>query len=143
MDKTFTINMRKTGPMEFTTTFDKEFPELLFDEPSDSGGEDKYPNASRILTAAVANCLSASFTFCTAKSKIPVKTMETRTTCKIARNEEGYLRIKQLDVTMSPRWDTNATMEKKTRCVKIFKNYCVVSGSVSQGIPINVEVQLE
>ncbi|MFX1250343.1 MAG: OsmC family protein [Promethearchaeota archaeon] len=143
MEKTFTITMKKTGPMQFTTTFDKDFPTLIFDEPPSSGGEDNYANASRVLTAAVANCLSASFTFCAAKAKIPVKDLETEATCTTDRGEEGFWRIQKIDVKINPVFEPGSAEKRKTRCLEIFKNYCVVTGSVTKGIDVNVDVNLD
>ncbi|MFX0094320.1 MAG: OsmC family protein, partial [Candidatus Hodarchaeota archaeon] len=140
--KSFTIKMKKTGPMQFTTTFDKDFPELLFDEPVGSGGADKYPNASRILTAAVTNCLCASFTFCAMKSKIPVKEIEAQATCTTDRGDEGYWRIQKIEVKIIPTFGSDAPEKRKERCLDIFQNYCVVSASVKKGIDIKVDVDL-
>jgi len=71
MNSTFTITLKKTGTMQFTTTFDKDYPELITDEPVKFGGDDQFPNASRILTAAVASCLAASLSLCLNKIKTP------------------------------------------------------------------------
>lgn len=143
MDESFTISLKKTGPVQFTTTFDKLFPELLFDEEKTVGGEDKYPNPSRVLIAAVASCLSASLTLCLNKARIPVDHMETIATCTLTQNEEGYQRIAQIDVDIIPKWDSSIKMKKKTRCVRIFKNLCVATNAVINEVPINVDVQLE
>ncbi|MFX0208604.1 MAG: OsmC family protein [Candidatus Hodarchaeota archaeon] len=143
MDEAFTISLIKTGPIQFTTTFDKEFPKLMFDEDKSVGGEEKYPNPSRVLIAAVASCLSATFTLCLNKARIPVDRMETKATCKIKPNEEGFLRITQIDVNMHPEWDSEIKMKKRARCVKIFKNLCVATNAVINKVPVNVDVQLE
>ncbi|UCE12399.1 MAG: OsmC family protein [Candidatus Heimdallarchaeota archaeon] len=143
MEDSFTISIKKTGPIQFTTTFDKDFPELMFDEEKTVGGEEKYPNPSRVLTAAVASCLSASLTLCLNKARIPVDLMETRATCTIGPNEEGYQRISGIDVKIIPKWDSEIDLKKKTRCAKIFKKLCVATNAVTSGVPINVDVQLE
>lgn len=142
--ETFTISIKKTGPVQFTTTFDKEhYPQLLFDEPPDYGGEEKYPDASRVLTAAVASCLSATFTMCLDRARIPVESMETQAKCTIKENEEGYLRITHISVKLIPLWDMDITRKKKTRCVKLFKKYCIATNAVTNGVPITVDVQVD
>ena len=142
--ETFTISIKKTGPVQFTTTFDKKhYPELLFDEPPEFGGEEKYPDASRVLTAAVASCLSATFTMCLDRARIPVESMETLAKCTITRNEEGYLRITQIDVKLLPIWKLEISRKKKTRCVGIFKKYCIATNAVTNGVPITVDVQVD
>ena len=46
----FTITMEKTNnKMEFKTSFENNYPDLFFDEPPSSGGDDNYPNAVKIL----------------------------------------------------------------------------------------------
>lgn len=143
MEESFTISIKKTGPIQFTTTFDKDFPELLFDEDKAVGGEEKYPNPSRVLVSAVAACLSASLTLCLNKARIPTDEMETRAMCTIGQNEEGYQRISQIDVKIIPKWDSEVNMKKKARCAKIFKSLCVATNAVINEVPVNVDVQLE
>ncbi len=140
----FQVKMKKVGPMKFKAILDKEkYPNLLFDEPAHTGGTDEGPDASRVLTSAILNCLSASLTFCLQKSRIPLDALESEATCTIARNEKGYWRIKQIDAKIIPRWnDWSGNMEKALkRCQDLFLNYCIVSTSVKEGIQINVDVQ--
>lgn len=145
-EHSFTINMEKTGPMQFTTTFDKsQFPDISFDESEKSGGNNRYPDASRYLTAAIMNCLSASLTFCLNKSRIGIKSLTTTGICTSSRNEEGYWRIKKIKVELHPVFDTNIddtnTEQRIKRCRDIFEKYCVVSASVRKGIPIDVDIK--
>ena len=149
MAQSYTIKMTKTGPMEFKTEFDKEmFPDLMFDEPAEAGGKDQYPNASRVLTASVMNCLSASFTFCLSKSHIPMEDFELTATATttIDRNEKNRLRVKNITVDLKPTFKGEAASEemksKIQRCVEIFQDYCTVSSSVKQGIDIKANVLL-
>jgi uncharacterized OsmC-like protein len=142
------MKMEKTGPMEFKTTFDKDhFPDLFFDEPPTAGGNDNYPNAVRILTAAVMNCLSASLTFCLTKSKLPMEQFELTATASTTtdRNEENRIRVKNIDVKLQPVFKNEANSaefkNKIQRCVSIFQDYCVVSASVKQGIDITTNVE--
>ncbi|MHA2297833.1 MAG: OsmC family protein [Candidatus Hodarchaeales archaeon] len=137
----FTLTMEKTGPMQFITTFDKEqFPELAFDEPENAGGEDNYPNASRVLTAAVMNCLSASLTFCLTKSKLDLKGMKATGKATIGRNEEGYWRVQKIEVELEPL--VKGDRKRIERCVDVFKKYCIVSMSVQAGITMETTVKI-
>ena len=145
-EHSFTISMEKTGPMQFTTTFDKsQFPTIMFDESEKSGGNNEYPDASRYLTSAVMNCLSASLVFCLSKSKVGIKGLTTKGTCITARNEEGYWRIKKIKVELNPVYDTDnddsSNEQRIKRCRDIFEKYCVVSASVRKGISIDVEIK--
>ncbi len=135
-----TINIKWIKDYEFLVNFnlkDKDG-ELLVDEPEPLG-KGSGPNASRLLAAAVGNCLSASLLFCLSKSRIPVKSLETEVKVISQRNEKGRLRIPQLDVSIKidiPRDEP----EKIERCYKIFEDYCVVTESVRNGIKVNVSI---
>ena len=137
----FEIELSKTGPMEFTTKFDRNFPDLYFDEPHRSGGNNKYPNASRVLTAAVANCLSASLIFCLAKTRIEIPDLliSCKASCYIERNEKKKLRVKKIDVQLYPKsenFQENLSLALD-RCKDRFAEYCVVSQSVKKGFDVN------
>jgi organic hydroperoxide reductase OsmC/OhrA len=57
-----------------------------------------------------------------------------------ARNEEGRRTIREMHVELTPEVDDEHAGQLE-RCVEIFENFCIVSQSVRQGIPISVEVR--
>ena len=57
-----------------------------------------------------------------------------------ARNEEGRWRIREMHVELTPELDEEHAGQLE-RCIEIFENFCIVSQSVRQGIPISVEVR--
>jgi len=124
----------------FRVGFDNEAKtELIMDEPRPVG-EGAGPNASRVLAAAVGNCLTASLLFCLRKARIDIADIRSTAKVTVARNEEGYWRIQKLDIVLEP--DVKSHDEPRTkRCLEIFENYCVVTSSVRKGIQVNVEVK--
>jgi len=136
----FTITLEWVKGYKFRVKFDLDnVAELLMDEPTPVG-EGSGPNATGVLSAAVGNCLSASLLFCTRKAKINLKQLRTIAITSVARNEEGYWRVKEIQVKIFPEFDeTNNT--KVQRCLEILEKYCVVTQSVRNGIRITVEVQ--
>ncbi len=136
----FSITVDSLGDYEFRVSFDKEsHGALLMDEPPPLGG-DKGPNASRILAAAVGNCLSASLLFCARKARIGVQTIHSEVKVTYSRNDKGRLRIGRMEVVISPRFNS-ADLPKAQRCLELFEDYCVVTQSVRQGIEISVSVK--
>lgn len=115
--------------------------ELLMDEPPPLG-EGTGPNASRVLAAAVGNCLSSSLLFCLRRARARVDGLETEVHGKLVRNERGRLRIGELKVRIAADLDPEERA-KLDRCLDLFEDFCIVSASVRQGIPIDVEVDLE
>ena len=68
----FTTKLDRVNDYQFKVRFDMpSIPELVTDE-SESLGKNAGPNPSRLLSAAVGNCLSSSLIFCLNKGRIPL-----------------------------------------------------------------------
>ncbi len=125
------------GDYKFNVNFDEEsIPDLIVDEEKPIG-DASGPNPSRLLSAAVGHCLSSSLLYCLGKARIKAKNIETIVRTSVERNEQGYVRVKKMDVQI--RVETNEKDRPRLpRCLEIFENYCTVTESVRQGIQINV-----
>jgi len=136
----FTIRLEQRQNYEFNVKFDwDEAADVLMDEPPPLG-QQHGPNASRLLAAAVGNCLSASLLFCLKKDQAPANSVTADVTCILARNEKQRLRIGALDVAISLN-DENVEATRLKRCLEMFEDFCVVSASVRNGIPMTVSVK--
>ncbi len=136
----FTISMKQLENFEFEVRFDKEqYAPLRMDEPEPLG-RDAAPNASRVLAAAIGNCLTASLLFCCRKARVELGPMETRVHVKLARNARGRLRIAGVEVEIDPRF-APGEREKAARCLELFEDFCVVTQSVREGVPVEVRVR--
>ena len=113
--------------------------DLVMDEPEPLGGA-TGPNASKVLAAAIGNCLCASLMFCLQRSRVEVRGVEASVSGVLVRNEGGRWRIKEMNVEIAPDVDDEHRKQLE-RCVEIFEDFCIVSSSVRQGIPINVKVK--
>ena len=112
------------------------------DEPPPLGALDG-PNASRVLAASIANCLSASLLFCLSKSKVGVEDIETDAEATVERNEEGYWRVRRVDVSIRTKLREPADKDRANRCREIFEQDCVVTGAGRDGIGVGVSVSLD
>jgi uncharacterized OsmC-like protein len=136
----FTIEIEQTEDYAFRVRFDKpQFAPLAMDEPAPLG-KDSGPNASRILAAAVGNCLSASLLFCARKGRMEIGPIHTRVRAQLARNERGRWRVVKLQVEIDPQIP-EAEKQNALRCLDLFGDYCVVTESVRRGIPVEVSVK--
>nr|MDO8135142.1 OsmC family protein [Candidatus Njordarchaeum guaymaensis] len=128
--------------LAFKVSFDiPTMPSLKADEPSDAGGSGEGPNASRLLGAAVGNCLSASLAFCLKKSKLELRKLRSDVEVKAARNEKGYLRVRSIKVDIHPELKSAEDVKRMDRCLQVFQDYCIVTESVRKGIPVEVNVK--
>lgn len=138
----FTIHLAQQEDYQIHVRFDwKKAADLLMDEPPPLG-ETAGPNASRLLAAAAANCLSASLLHCLAKEEPPAQSLKAEATCILVRNERKRLRIGRMEVKLIVN-DELAGSRRLDRCKDLFEDFCVVSSSIREGIPIKVEVRDE
>lgn len=113
-------------------------PDLMLDEPSPLGA-DRGPNATRVLAAAIGNCLGASLLFCLRKSRIEVKELRTTVEASLVRNDRGRVRIGEIRVRLAPDV-VPEQRERMGRCLELFEDFCIVTESVRRGIPVMVDV---
>jgi uncharacterized OsmC-like protein len=134
------VKVKLLDGYKFKVTFpDTNSEGIIMDEPAPLGGLEG-PNASRVLAASIANCLSGSLLFCLQKSKVEVEDIETEAEPTVERNEEGYWRVRKVDVSIKAKFREPVNKERVERCFGIFEKYCVVTGAVRSGIAVNVNV---
>ena len=140
-EREFDLTLRRLEGFKFDAEFDgPKMPNLLFDEP-EPVGEDEGPNAARVLGAAVGNCLSASLLFCLKKARVEVESMETDVHGIITRNEDKRLRVTGLQIRITAAIPPD-DQDRVPRCLKVFEDFCIVSGSVRKAIDLEVEVDV-
>jgi uncharacterized OsmC-like protein len=112
--------------------------DTLVDEPKPLG-EGAGPGPSKLLAAAVADCLASSLLFCLTKARIEVQSLEATARGTIRRNEDGHLRIAAIDVILRPAV-AEPDLPRMKRCIDKFEDYCTVTGSIRKAIDVSVEV---
>ncbi len=138
--KSFSLTVSRREGYQFAVDFDDDsWSSVLLDEPEPIG-DGTAPNAARMLGAAVGNCLAASLLFCLEKAHVSVSDLTARVEGEIERNEKGRLRVGKLKVVLDPSFE-DAPPARLSRCLDIFEDFCVVTGSVRKGIEVDVEVE--
>jgi uncharacterized OsmC-like protein len=133
------VTIRLARDFEFVAEFNDlpGAPSVMFDEPKPLGGG-KAPSAAAMLGAAVGNCLAASLAYCLRKARIEVADLTAHVRAHVSRNDRGRSRITGIDVELVPtlgRTDTPVG-----RCEELFEDFCTVTASVRQGIPVHVSL---
>ncbi len=133
----FSIEVEQVEQFEFVVRFDKaSFAPVMTDEPPPLG-HDAAPNAARYLAAAVGNCLSASLVFCAQRAGHSLAHVKAAVHVQIVRNERRRLRIGRIDVSIDAPGADDASVDG---CLPTFEDFCVVTQSVRQGVPVHVSV---
>ena len=139
-EKNFKVSLKRETGYVFNVDFGiPEMDNFCMDEPEPTG-TNKGPNASKVLAAAMGNCLTASLMFCLQKARVEVGDVETRVEGKIRRNEKGRWRIAEVNVEIKPDIDLETYQSQYDNCVGLFRDFCTVSKSIEEGIPINLLV---
>ena len=112
-------------------------PAILLDEPPPLG-DARGPSAVAVLGAAIGNCLATSLTHCLRRARADVQGMTAEVTTNVARDDRGRFRITGIDVELSPDVGDDKGLE---RCSELFEDFCTVTASVRQGIPVRVSVK--
>ncbi len=106
-------------------------------------------NPSRLLALGVLGCLSASFIFCLKKRDLKVEDFDSEAEIIISRNEKGFWRVKQINVTINPKVTDPETLKRAQQCLKenkegvsFYEQYCIITQSVRSGINVEVNVNL-
>jgi organic hydroperoxide reductase OsmC/OhrA len=136
----FTLTLTQEADYVFRIAFDDTaMPSLLTDEPAPLGAG-SGPNPSRLLVAAVANCLSASLLFSLRKFKNTPGTIVTRARARMDRNAQGRLRVAHIGVDIELPEAASEYLQLE-RLLQQFENFCVVTESVRSGIAVDVTVR--
>jgi uncharacterized OsmC-like protein len=137
--KILTIELERLQDYSFKVDFKREGIEELITDEGESLGKGAGPTPSMMLAAAMGNCMSSSLLFCLQKARAPVKRMKTRVDAVMTRNEKGRWRITEVTVDITPEVDKEY-INQMERCIALFDDFCIVSKSVEQGIPVKVKV---
>jgi len=138
MSEIVTVSLKQDQDFRFAIHFGEAMSVLIGDEPPPLG-QGAGPSPSQLLAAAVGNCLSDSLLFALRKFKQKPEPIQTAVTATIGRNTENRLRVQNINVKLNlgaPR----TQLEHLDRALGQFEEFCTVSQSVRQGIPIAVEV---
>jgi len=137
--ESITLTLTQESDYSFRITFDESaIPELFTDE-SPPLGRGAGPDPTRLLAAAIGNCLSSSILFALRKFKNAPGTIVTRVRSYPTRNEHGRLRIGHVAVEIQLP-ENAADYTQIERILAQFEDFCVVTQSVRAGVPVEVTV---
>jgi len=133
-----TVSLNQEKDYRFAIDFGAGIPVVYGDEDAPLGGA-TGPTPVQLLVAAVANCLSASLLFALRKFKQSPEPIHTTASATIDRNAENRLRIMNINVKLT-LGVAGASLAHLDRVLAQFEEFCTVTQSVRQGIPVEVEV---
>lgn len=137
-EKQIVVHLTQEQDYRFQVAFGGEVPGLIADEPPPLGGG-KGPSPVQLLAAAVGNCLSASLLFALNKFKQSPGPLRCEVRADVGRNPEGRMRVVHIQAVLTLGVPA-AQLQHLDRALDQFEEFCTVTQSVRQGIPVDVEV---
>lgn len=134
--KTIEIQLALIDKYKFEIDFG-DFGKIASDEPAPLGDGDG-PNPSRLLAAAVANCLAASLVFAIRKFKEDPGKVHAQVKATIDREDKRW-RVTHIEVTLK-LGNMAGSIPHIQRALASFEDYCVVTQSVRKGVTVDVSV---
>ncbi|MGD9598180.1 MAG: OsmC family protein [Steroidobacteraceae bacterium] len=139
IDSPIRIHLEQESDYAFRVHFDDSALAPLLTDESAPLGHDQGPNPSRMLLAAVANCLVASLLFALRKHKNEPGRLVAEITATPRRNEQGRWRLPAASVTLRLP-GRGADLRNLDRVLAQFEDFCIVTQSVRHGIDVDVTV---
>jgi uncharacterized OsmC-like protein len=140
VDEAIRVTLEQEDDYAFRIRFDKAGIAPLLGDEAAPLGQDRGPNPSRLLLAAVANCLSASLVFALRKYKNAPGPVRAEITATPMRNAEGRWRIPKAfaEIRLAEGGEAHAQLD---RILAQFEQFCIVTQSVREGIDVEVTVK--
>jgi len=135
---TVSVSLQQQADYRFEIRFGNDIPALIADEPAPLG-KGEGPSPAQLLCASVGNCLSDSLLFALRKFKQTPEPLHAEVQAEVGRNPEGRLRILGLHATIHLGVAASA-LEHLDRALVQFEEFCTVTQSVRQAIPVRVTV---
>ena len=135
---TVSVSLQQQADYRFEIHFGEDMPSLIADEPAPMG-KGEGPSPAQLLCASVGNCLSDSLLFALRKFKQTPEPLSCEVRAEEGRNPEGRLRILGIHATIRMGVAASA-LEHLDRALAQFEEFCTVTQSVRQGIPVRVSV---
>jgi organic hydroperoxide reductase OsmC/OhrA len=134
------VTLEQEEGYAFRIRFDDQALQPLLSDETAPLGAGRGPDPSRLLLAAVANCLSASLLFALRKHKNTPGALRAEITATPMRNAEGRWRIPQafVELRLAEGGEAHAQLD---RILAQFEQFCIVTQSVREGIDVQVTVK--
>src|SRR5579872_5155178 len=128
------VSIRQEADYRFANQFADGAPMVYVDEAPPFG-----PSPTQLLGAAIGNCLTASLLFALRKYHLDAEPLSAEVDVSVGRNADNRYRVARMTVRLKLGAPA-AGLAHLQRVLDQFEEFCTVTQSVRQGIPVDVEV---
>jgi len=134
------VALRPEGGYRFRVEMDRPEWTLVVDEPPPLG-EGAGPNPARLVATALGHCLASSLRYCLERARVAGQ-VSAEVEVEVRRNDRGRWRIARAQAQLDLSGVDPAQRPAVDRCLQLFEDFCIVTASVRQGIPVDVRVRV-
>ncbi len=117
----------------------RSFNDFNVDEPESFHGTNLGPSAVEYLLVGIGGCLGTTFIYCLQKGSIELNDCKVLIDGTLSHiGPKNRLKLVNVDVEMKFSAKETASKEIINKCIKDFKENCIVSSSIVDGLPIEV-----
>jgi len=135
------VSLKPEGGYRFRVEMDRPEWGLVVDEPPPLG-EGAGPNPARLVATALGHCLASSLRYCLERARVAAQ-ISAQVDVEIRRNDRGRWRITGAQAQLDLSGADAAPRGPLDRCLQLFEDFCIVTASVRQGIPVDVRVRVD
>lgn len=115
----------------------RNFPPLRFDIPVEFGGKSRFPCPDELFFSAVGGCLLTTFLYFKERLKLNLRGLQVSVQGTVdSVGSKGY-QISSLEIIINVEADEEEKV-KAERCAELAKEYCHLTRSLENGIPVKV-----
>ncbi|WP_304640279.1 OsmC family protein [Pseudomonas sp.] len=137
-DRQIQVLLEQEEGYRFVASYGDQTPDLLIDEPPPLG-HSAGPSPVQLLVTAVASCLTDSLVFALGKFRQPTDGIGTQAIAYVGRNAENRLRVSRIEARLQLGRPATAYLHLE-RILGQFEQFCTVTQSVAQGLPVELTV---
>ena len=117
----------------------RNFNDFSVDEPESFHGTDLGPSAIEYLLVGIGGCLGTTFIYCLQKGNIELNECKVLIDGNLSHvGPNNRLKLVNVDVEMKFSAKETASEDIINKCLKDFRENCIVTNSITDGLPIKV-----
>ena len=134
------VSVKYSENLHFTASA-RHFGDLHLDEPESFHGTDLGPSPVEYLLIGIGGCLGSTFAYCLQKQDVEIDALEVIVDGQLKHSgPKMSLKLVNIEAELLVTAKDGGSSGKIEQCIKTFLDYCIVSNSITQGVPLDVKV---
>lgn len=134
------VTLKYSENLHFTASA-RHFSDMDLDEPESFHGTDIGPSPVEYFLIGIGGCLGSTFAYCLQKQDVEIDLLEVVVDGQLKHTGPKMgLKLVNIEAELLITAKNEASSDKIEQCIKNFRDYCIVTNSITQGVPLDVKV---